>query len=229
MNSVIEVRDLRFRYPQGPEVLDIPEFEVFEKEKVFLYGPSGCGKTTLLEILAGIHSPSSGTVRILSRDLSIMTNSEKDQLRGHSMGFVFQNFNLIPYLSVQENILLPLQLHEQRRSRVADQDTEVERMLAELGMSHKLRSPVHQLSVGQQQRVALARALIGGPKLVLADEPTSALDVDHREKFLRLLFKLCDESAATLLFVSHDRTLEKIFDRSLSLEKINRLSFGGAV
>jgi putative ABC transport system ATP-binding protein len=141
------------------------------------------------------------------------------------MGYIFQMFNLIPYLNVLENILLPCRINRERRSRVAGASLESEaRALAErLGIGHLVNESVTDLSVGQQQRVAAARALLGAPELIIADEPTSALDEDQRENFLDLLFTHCGAIGSTLLFVSHDRRMMPLFDRALSLPEINRV------
>jgi putative ABC transport system ATP-binding protein len=137
------------------------------------------------------------------------------------LGYIFQSFNLLPFLSLRENILLPLALSEARARKVTHPENELVFMLEKLGLLSVQYKKVRELSVGQQQRVAVARALMGAPELILADEPTSSLDYDHRERFLNLLFELAEEEGSTVLFVSHDRTLEKMFDRSLSLTEIN--------
>lgn len=223
-NILIEVRDLQFEYTDGTSVLNIPEFSVVRGEELFLYGPSGTGKTTLLEILAGVLKPSKGTLKILGCDLVKMSDSERDSFRSEHMGYIFQNFNLIPYLSVQENIELPLHLSPARRARLGSVGTDlvIRGLCGNLGIGDLLGKSVGALSVGQQQRVAVARALLGKPDLLLADEPTSALDADHREKFLKLMFELSELYGTTVVFVSHDRSMEKLFSRSISLDSINR-------
>ena len=223
-NILIEVRDLQFDYLDGTSVLNIPEFSVVRGEELFLYGPSGTGKTTLLEILAGVLKPLKGTLKILGCDLVQMSDAERDSFRSEHMGYIFQNFNLIPYLSVQENIELPLHLSAARRARLGSVGTDlvIRGLCGNLGIGDLLGKPVGALSVGQQQRVAVARALLGKPDLLLADEPTSALDFDHREKFLKLMFELAELYGTTVVFVSHDRTMEKLFTRTISLESINR-------
>lgn len=222
---MIKIQNLKFKYPSSTQwVLDIPDFQMGKGEKVFLYGPSGCGKTTFLEILAGINSPSEGIVQIDGHDITKISPSKKDQFRADNLGYIFQSFNLIPYLSVQENIVLPLYFSSQKRSRISvtDQDKITAEVCQFLGIEKLLSRPVTELSVGQQQRVAAARALMGQPSLILADEPTSALDFNHREKFIKLLFELCHRHQTSILFVSHDRSLEKLFDQSLSLDEINK-------
>ncbi|AFY00744.1 ABC transporter ATP-binding protein [Bdellovibrio bacteriovorus] len=225
-NDLITIRDLSYTYEgQKNPTLHVPEFTVKKGEELFLYGPSGTGKTTLLEILAGVLRPTSGTVQILGRDFLKMSDSERDSFRAEHMGYVFQSFNLIPYLSVRENIELPLHLSPARKARLGSVDTEmvIRALCGNLGISELLEKAVTELSVGQQQRVAVARALLGKPDLLLADEPTSALDADHREKFLKLLFELAELYGTTVVFVSHDRSIEKLFTRSISLESINKV------
>lgn len=221
---LIEINNLEFSYAFDEKILSIPEWSLGTDEKVFLFGPSGTGKTTFLEILAGILVPQSGMVKVLGQDLAALTNSERDKFRATHMGYIFQNFNLIPYLSVEENIALPCYLSAARREHLEGKDIlqEISQLCKNLGILDLLKKNITKLSVGQQQRVAVARALLGKPSLILADEPTSALDYDHREKFLKLLFELCGEYKTSLIFVSHDRSMECLFDRSLSLHEINR-------
>lgn len=225
-NILIEIRDLQYTYPgQAAATLKIPEFSVIRGEELFLYGPSGTGKTTFLELLSGVLKPTHGTMKILGFDFGRMSDSERDAFRAEHMGYVFQNFNLIPYLSVQENIELPLHLSPARRARLGSVDggMVIRALCGNLGIGDLLGKKVSELSVGQQQRVAVARALLGKPDLILADEPTSALDADHREKFLKLMFELAELYGSTVVFVSHDRSIEKLFTRSISLDSINKV------
>lgn len=223
--ALIEIQNLEYTYAgYNKPTLVVPEFTVKKGEELFLYGPSGTGKTTFLECLAGVLKPTQGSVKILGRDLATMSSSERDAFRAEHMGYVFQSFNLIPYLSVMENIELPLHLSPVRKARLGSVDTDmvIRALCGNLGIGDLLDKRVTELSVGQQQRVAVARALLGKPDLLLADEPTSALDADHREKFLKLLFDLSELYGTTVVFVSHDRGIENLFTRSLSLESINR-------
>ena len=219
---------VQFSYIPGRVVLDIPEFKISGGERLFIFGPSGSGKTTLLGLLAGVLRAQKGSVTVLGRDLTKMSNSERDFFRGSHVGYIFQQFNLIPYLTVLENIVLPCRLMRERRERLAGTTAEREagQLAARLGIEALLAAPVTNLSVGQQQRVAAARALIGRPEIVIADEPTSALDTDHRERFIELLFDSCRQQATTIIFVSHDRTLIPLFDRNVSLPEINRAAAG---
>jgi putative ABC transport system ATP-binding protein len=223
--SLIELRDVQFQYPTAKKpTLQIPLLQIEKAERVFLYGSSGSGKTTLLEILAGVLVPQSGKVRILDQDLAQMSSSQRDSFRASHLGYVFQSFNLIPYLSVEENILLPLSFSQLRRDRLEKHsaETEVAHLCESLGIAEFRSRNVTELSVGQQQRVAVARALLGHPEIILADEPTSSLDSDHREKFIQLLFRVCEERKTTVLFVSHDRSLEKLFSRVISFHDLNQ-------
>lgn len=222
----IALEDLRFAYRADREVLRIPALQVPAGERVFLHGPSGSGKTTLLGLIAGVLSPTAGRVTILGHDLGALRPHARDAFRGVHLGYLFQLFNLIPYLSVTENIALPVRLHPARLARIAGGEGaiagEARRLAERLELGAYVDTPVTELSVGQQQRVAAARALIGAPELVIADEPTSALDADLRDRFLELLFERCAEAGATLLFVSHDLSLGARFDRVLSLPTLNQ-------
>ncbi|MEO7997401.1 MAG: ABC transporter ATP-binding protein [Gemmatimonadaceae bacterium] len=228
-NPAVELEKLRFAYGAGPNVLAIDALRIARGETVFLHGSSGSGKTTLLGLLAGVLRASSGSVKVLGSDFTTMSSGARDSFRAKHLGYVFQMFNLIPYLSVQENILLPCRLDATRRERVGSQSLpDAAREMAEqLDIAQFLQRPVTQLSVGQQQRVAAARALIGHPEVVIADEPTSALDTDRREAFLKLLFASCDKAGATLVFVSHDLTLQPLFKRTVELSAINTASQSG--
>ncbi|MBM2853604.1 MAG: transporter, ATP-binding protein [Steroidobacteraceae bacterium] len=221
----IDIEGLAFAWNDGLPVLDIPRFEVRRGERVFLRGPSGSGKSTLLGIVSGVLKAGRGRVRVLGEDLGLLTGGRRDEFRAAHIGLVFQMFNLLPYLSVMDNVLLPARFSAVRRGRAQpDPATEARRLLDELGIVTK-GSParlVTELSIGQQQRVAVARALLGRPELVIADEPTSSLDSDARDGFIRLLMSECSATGATLLFVSHDTALGGLFDRQLSIGDINR-------
>ncbi|MNS75203.1 ABC transporter ATP-binding protein YtrE [compost metagenome] len=224
-SNLIEIKNLVFTYPQQSKpTLDVADFSVVKGEELFLHGPSGTGKSTLLEILSGVLKPTGGELSILGQDFTKLNDRERDAFRAEHMGYIFQSFNLIPYLTVHENIELPLHLSPARKKRVGNIDINlvIHALCGNLGIADILQKKVMELSVGQQQRVAVARALLGKPDLLLADEPTSALDTDHRERFLKLMFELAELYDTTVVFVSHDRTIQHLFSRAVSLAAINR-------
>lgn len=224
-HNVIKLSKLKFSYPQAPErtILSIGSWEVQRGEHVFLYGPSGSGKSTLLNILTGMVEPNSGSIAILDTDLATLKNKQKDKFRAQHIGFVFQQLNLIPYLSVRDNILLA-DYFTAKPAVKEEVEAHLLHLIESLQLPHSILSqPASQLSVGQQQRVAIARAMINKPELLIADEPTSALDQNSRDAFIELLFKLADESQATLVFVSHDKTLASHFGNVLDIESINQV------
>lgn len=221
-DPAIELENVRFAWPGGPPLLAVRDFRVARGERVFLRGPSGSGKSTLLGLVGGVLAPDAGTVRVLGQPLHSMSPAARDRFRGEHVGFVFQMFNLLPYLSVLENVLLALRFSPRRAARVAERDDEASRLLLALGLDRdQFDRPVTRLSIGEQQRVAVARALLGRPELVVADEPTSALDHESREAFLRLLLAECATHGSTLLFVSHDPTLGRLFDRQYTLSELS--------
>jgi putative ABC transport system ATP-binding protein len=226
--AAIDIAALEFAWPRGKHVLSIERLALGAGERVFLQGPSGSGKSTLLGLIGGVLIPQSGVVSVMGTPLNRLEPGARDRFRSEHIGFIFQMFNLIPYLTVRENVLLPLQFSPARLRRIqaVSPDREAQRLLEALGLigNEMLDRPVTQLSIGQQQRVAAARALIGRPDIVIADEPTSALDSDTRAGFLELLMAECSALGATLLFVSHDAALSARFDRSLSMSDINRLT-----
>ena len=193
---------------------------------MLLQGESGQGKSTLLSLLAGILSPSSGSLTVAGRAFHALGQRQRDRARGADIGVIFQQFNLLPFLPVLDNLLLPIRFSSERRARLAATGTPpevaVEVLLGTLGLSLKAlgNRSVGTLSVGQQQRVAAARALLGNPSLILADEPTSALDPKNRDAFLRALKDAQAARGAALLCVSHDPALEPYFDRVVTLEDL---------
>ena len=219
---MIEVRDLRFRWPRAAaDCVQIAQLDVAAGQAVFLHGPSGCGKSTLLGLLAGVLLPQGGRVRVLGQDWAALGAARRDAARADHVGYIFQQFNLLPYLSVLDNVLLPCRFSALRRSRAPAGSAE--RLLQRVALPAALwRRPAAALSVGQQQRVAAARALIGAPELVIADEPTSALDAALRDGFMDLLLGATREHGSTLVFVSHDERLAARFDSRLSLPDINQ-------
>lgn len=232
---IVEIRDLQFTWRgQKSPTLDIPELSIARGERIFIHGPSGSGKSTLLGLLGGVLVPQRGKIAVLGSDLKTMAGSARDRFRSDRVGFVFQLFNLVPYLPVLENVVLPCRFSARRRAQAlaggASLRDEAKRLLAHLDIDETLLArPVTELSVGQQQRVAAARALLGKPEIVVADEPTSALDADRQAGFLKLLLQECSDAGATLLFVSHDRRLASAFTREIALPAVNRAHAEGSV
>lgn len=224
----VRLAGLRFAWPgQAQPCLDIGQFTVARGESVFVQGESGSGKSTLLALLGGVLLPQQGELRVLDTPLPRLSAGARDRFRVDHIGFIFQQFNLIPYLSVVENVLLPCRFSPRRaqraRQRGASLADEAQRLLAALDLDPALgRRPVTQLSVGQQQRVAAARAMIGAPELVIADEPTSSLDAARQAAFLDLLAAECRHAGATLIFVSHDARLASHCARSVGMDDLQR-------
>lgn len=221
--------DLEFAWPGQSACLKIASAAVNPKKQVFLHGPSGCGKSTLLALLGGILLPQSGRLEVFGTNPAKLSGRQRDRFRVDHIGFIFQQFNLIPYLDALGNVLLPCRFSPQRAARAAARDGSVEAsaraLLATMGLHGELLGrPANRLSVGQQQRVAAARALIGQPPLVIADEPTSALDADRQQGFLDLLQTECRAAGSTLIFVSHDQRLATRFEERISLPGINQAS-----
>ncbi|MBL0156222.1 MAG: ABC transporter ATP-binding protein [Bryobacterales bacterium] len=224
MAPSVELSGVEFQYRGGLAVLRIEHLRILPGEHCFLHGPSGSGKSTLRSIIAGVVTPQRGQVAVLGRQLTTLSQHGRDELRGAQMGYIFQIFNLIPYLTARENIELPMRLHQARARRlngVSIEDAASE-LASSLAIGNLLDRKASDLSVGQQQRVAAARALIGSPPLLVADEPTSALDAEHRGTFVDLLFTQARSAGTTVLFVSHDLSLAARFDRCVRLAEINK-------
>lgn len=223
--AVVRMSGVRFSWPgRNAFGLGIENFSLARGERVLLLGPSGSGKSTFLSLLCGIVVPQWGKVEILGTDLARLSGGARDGFRAEHFGIIFQMFNLLPYGSITDNVLLPLNFAQRRRQRTADGGAaaEARRLLARLGLDGALveHAAAANLSVGQQQRVAAARALIGRPELIVADEPTSSLDRNRQRDFLDLLFAEVQVAGATLIMVSHDESLAQRFDRVLDLSDI---------
>ncbi|MCV6611225.1 MAG: ABC transporter ATP-binding protein [Amphritea sp.] len=223
---MIDLQQITFGWPDRPALLEIPQLSIEQGERIFIHGPSGCGKTTLLNLIAGIHPAPQGSITLNGEQLNTLSGSQRDRFRADHIGLIFQQFNLLPYLSVQANVELPCQFSKIRRERAEQRYGSVAEaglsLLQELGLSGLLQQPVTDLSIGQQQRVAAARALIGSPEIIIADEPTSSLDSANRAAFIELLINECDQNGSTLLFVSHDQSLAQQFPRQIDLLQLNR-------
>ncbi|MDR1911444.1 MAG: ABC transporter ATP-binding protein [Helicobacteraceae bacterium] len=226
--SAVCLKGVKFAYKKGEQaVLDIPFFAVERGDRVFIYGASGGGKSTLLSLIAGVLQPQEGEIEVDGVCLNDFSGAKRDSFRGDRIGYIFQQFNLIPYLSVIDNALIPCRLSRIRRERAKESFGDIreaaKNLLSRLDLAPDLWDrQAARLSVGQQQRVAAARALIGSPPILVADEPTSSLDEQRREYFLKLLLQAREESGSTLIFVSHDRDLAKNFNRAEALNELNR-------
>jgi putative ABC transport system ATP-binding protein len=214
--------DVTFHYPQQKSpVLGICSWSLPQAEQAFIYGPSGCGKSTLLGLLSGALPVSSGELTILEQRIDRMNGRQRNHFRAKHIGYVFQQFNLIPYLSAIDNIRLASYFSNKLSNHHLNNDINI--LLTTLNMPQRDWSiPVNQLSLGQQQRVAIARALINKPSLLIADEPTSSLDHENRDAFMALLMSIVAESHISLLFVSHDMSLSQYFNRVEALSDINQ-------
>lgn len=219
VTPVVSLRDLAFSWSRStPPLLVIPHLNIAAGERVFLYGPSGSGKTTLLNLLAGISIPQAGKLQVLQQDLTLMSQRQRDKFRAHHIGIIFQQFNLIPYLNVLDNVLLGAHFAGIASSSM---NQRARQLLDDLGLARELfQRPARRLSVGQQQRVAVARALVAQPEILIADEPTSALDSDSRDAFMQLLLKSATEAGCTIIFVSHDKSLQPYFSRSIDIRRL---------
>lgn len=223
---ILSVHGLMHRWtPEGPDVLNIENFAVQAGESVLMYGPSGCGKSTFLSAMAGVLTPHAGRIEVAGRAWQDMRGSQRDAWRADQIGYIFQQFNLLPYLSVIENVILPCRLSRLRRDRAQQAGGAegvrgaAQQCLRQLGLDEGMwQRPATALSVGQQQRVAAARALIGAPALIIADEPTSALDDVWRDAFINQTLQACRDAGSALVVVSHDRDLLPLFDRSHAME-----------
>jgi putative ABC transport system ATP-binding protein len=209
---MISIQSLRFRYPDSSFSLCMPKLSVAQGEKLAVIGPSGSGKTTLLNLIAGIIVPESGDVQAGEVAVSKLGDAARRDFRIANIGFVFQNFQLLDYLSVLDNILHPfrisraLELNRDVRNRALE-------LASQMGIADKLTQHARQLSQGEQQRAAICRALLPQPRLILADEATGNLDPDNKQLILDMLFERVDEHGATLLAVTHDHELLSRFDR----------------
>src|SRR5215813_4313594 len=225
-SEIVSLSEVRFAWPgRDAFALSIKRFVLPARERLLLIGPSGSGKSTFLGLICGILTPQSGRIDILGTNIAAMSAAARDRYRAEHFGIVFQMFNLLPYGTVIDNVLLPLRFAPNRHKRAtakANAEQEAVRLLTRLGLEPHLTrgSSAANLSVGQQQRVAAARALIGAPELIVADEPTSALDRNRQATFLDLLFADVAAAGASLIMVSHEEEIGKRFDRVVRLDEI---------
>jgi len=220
----VNIENLRYAYDKNgtDTLLNIPRWTIAKGEKVLLHGPSGGGKSTLLNLISGILRCSEGKLEVMGERLDKMNERERDRFRANNIGYVFQSFNLFPFLNAYENVDLSLYFFEDVVKPKGFKQ-EIENLLSELNLSKSdCAKPVRKLSIGQQQRVAIARSLIKKPGLLIADEPTSSLDEENRNQFMSVLLDLINEEETTLLFVSHDLSLRQHFNRVEALAGIHQ-------
>ena len=220
--NIVKIDSVRFHWSKKNSFkIFVPNFEINKGEKVLLLGESGSGKTTLLSLICGFLNPLSGSISINGSTINKLSSKTKDEHRADNIGIIFQQFNLLPYANVIDNIVLPLYFSKVRSANVTNQRETALNLCKQLRLPDDIdQYKASSLSVGQQQRVAVARALIGNPSLVIADEPTSSLDTDAQQIFLDLMFEQISNNKSTLLMVSHDRSLAERFDRLIDINEV---------
>jgi len=217
---LISIKHLEFRYPRGGFRLRLAALDIAERERVAVVGASGSGKTTLLELIAGIRRPGAGVIEVAGQDLAVLTDRQRRGFRVRRVGLIFQAFELLDYLNVRDNIMLPYRISPDLEA-TDDTDPRLEQMTRDMGIIERLERFPHELSQGERQRVAICRALITAPDLILADEPTGNLDPDNKQRVLKLLLDQVERHAATLVMVTHDHDLLAPFDRVLDMRALH--------
>ena len=216
MSKILKISGLQKTYTSGSKELTVLQHINFEVEKgqtFSIIGPSGSGKTTLLGLCAGLDQPTAGTVELCGHDLSTLNEDERAALRNKEVGFIFQNFQLLPTLTAIENVSVPLELQGDKNA-----STRAKELLEQVGLADRLDHYPSQLSGGEQQRVALARAFVNKPSILFADEPTGNLDEETGEKVIKLLFELNKSAGTTLVIISHDLDLANRTQQILRLK-----------
>ncbi len=220
--EIIHLDSVRFYWPKNKDFkIFVPNLKISKGEKVLLLGESGSGKTTLISLICGFLAPRSGDIYLNEKNINNLSARSRDQYRSDNIGIIFQQFNLLPYANVIDNIILPLYFSKVRASKIINQKKTAIDLCKLLRLPDTITSmQASNLSVGQQQRVAVARALIGNPSLVIADEPTSSLDSDAQNIFLDLMFAQIEKNNSSLLMVSHNTSLSSHFDRVIDINEI---------
>lgn len=220
---MIDIEDLFIKYPQGKFELSIPRVNIDVGEKVALIGPSGSGKTTLLNIIAGILPVCRGEIKVCNNRIDQLQDEQRRAFRIENIGFVFQDLELLNYLTVGDNILLPYRINP-ALNLTKDVVSRAEALLDKVGLPGKYSTFPHHLSQGEKQRAAICRALITQPKLLLADEATGNLDPRNKERIMDLLYEYVNQTNATLVAATHDHTLLPGFGRTLDFQEFHRTS-----
>ncbi len=218
---MIEIQNLKFSWPRSSFDLRIESLQIPAGEKLAITGPSGSGKTTLLNLVAGIETAQQGTLKVLDTELASLSDSQRRDFRCSNIGFVFQQFELLDYLSVKDNIALPFMINQNLSGEKAElgSDEVIGKLASSMGIGDKLKRHPQKLSQGEKQRVAICRALVANPKLILADEPTGNLDPANKHRTLDLLFEQADANRQTLIVVTHDMSIVDGFDRSIDFSQ----------
>ncbi len=218
---MIEIQNLKFSWPKSSFDLRIESLQIPEGEKLAIIGPSGSGKTTLLNLLAGIETAQQGTLKVLDTELAELSDSQRRDFRVSNIGFVFQQFELLDYLSVKDNVALPFLINQNLAVKKSDLgcDDAISMLAESMGIKDKLKRHPRKLSQGEKQRVAICRALIANPKLILADEPTGNLDPANKHRTLDLLFEQAEANGQTLIVVTHDMSIVDGFDRTIDFSQ----------
>ncbi len=218
---MIEIENLRFSWPRSSFSLQIESLSIGAGEKLAIIGPSGSGKTTLLNLVAGIEIANEGSVNVLETELKRLGDSERRDFRCSNIGFVFQQFELLDYLNVCDNISLPFSINQTLAAEKPElgSDESILKLAEAMGIGDKLHRHPQKLSQGEKQRVAICRALVAKPKLILADEPTGNLDPTNKHRTLDLLFDQADKNGQTLIVVTHDMSIVDGFDRTIDFSQ----------
>jgi putative ABC transport system ATP-binding protein len=217
---MIELKNIKFSYPNSDFHLSINNLSIDAGQKTAVIGPSGFGKTTMLNLLAGIIIPSEGKISVKNNLVNQLSDNERRDYRIKEIGFVFQDFKLLEYLSVLDNILLPFRIN--KSLRLTKEIRENAHVLAEsINIKDKLSKHPSKLSHGERQRVAICRALLNKPSIILADEPTGNLDPANKAHIMDILFEYVNNYSSTLITVTHDHALLSGFDKVIDFEKLN--------
>lgn len=219
IQPVIRLDNLEFRYTRGEFHIKLPHLVIHHGEKVAMIGPSGTGKTTLLQLIAGIRTPLTGQIQVADAPMHQLSDTARRQFRISRIGFVFQDFELVEYLNVFDNILHAYRLNPALKLDSAVK-TRARELATQLGIVDKLKRSVKALSQGERQRVAICRALLPQPQLILADEATGNLDPENKQRILDILFRYVEQQPSTLLAVTHDYELLERFDRVIDLNTV---------